>query len=71
MPHHRHCPIETLHLVHGWTHCVAKLPASCQGASHGGVTHRDECGCGAYRFTESNGRHVKRGAWIMPSKEGV
>ena len=47
----------------GWTHCVADGP--CSGRAHGAVTHLDRCSCGALRHTESNGRHVVRGPWVL------
>lgn len=60
-----HCHRPELSLTHtvGWTACVAKPSRYCSGASHGGVTFVETCSCGATRRTESNGRHVERGAW--------
>ncbi len=49
----------------GWTHCVAAR--NCSGASHGCVTHVDECRCGAIRRTEVNQQHVERGTWEAAS----
>lgn len=35
----------------------------------GGVCIVEQCLCGAYRKTNSNGGFVERGAWIVPDGE--
>ena len=56
---HRH-KVKT-HRTVGWSGCVG--PRTCDGLAHGGVTHVDECACGATRRTESNGSHRASAGW--------
>ena len=47
----------------GWTYCVN--PRNCDGVSHGGVTHVEQCACGATRRVESNGNRTVAGPWLV------
>jgi hypothetical protein len=58
---HVHRAVKRKSRIIGWTHCVTGR-ADC-GAAHGGVTHVDNCRCGATRKTESNGRRKASGGW--------
>lgn len=58
--HHRHTPFTTKTI--GYRGTVANVTRENR-AAHGAVCHVDICRCGATRETNSNGRHVERGAW--------
>ena len=44
---------------------TVRAPVEENRAAHGGVTHVDTCACGARRETNSNGRFVERGQWVV------
>lgn len=60
---HKHEATQTN--TYAWSTCVAVPSQHCDGTAHGGVTHVEECACGAVRKIESNGKHVLTGYWFF------
>ena len=53
----------------GFGGCVVGLSGEdCDQGSHGGITYREKCSCGAEREVNANGCHVERGGWYIPKE---